>query len=272
MPKLAITPVSREQLRRMSGIPPIDGEALDFIKEYRLVFNPSTCAYDTERTERYVYITVDERVLKRNGDGFTIRFGKIEGTFDCSDKGLVSLKNAPLVVTEGFHCEKNKLKTLEFSPKKVYLDFTCYNNGLETLFGAPQRIGRHFHCEYNHLKTLEHAPNSVCGDFSCVRNELESLEGSPTYVGGDFRCDWNKLKSLKSTTETIVGSLYCTSNELETLQHTPIRIGKNIVCYKNPLKSIELRGTALGFLGSVIAIDPSEFDPPNMIWSEKFTV
>lgn len=266
MPKLIISPITKEHLDRMSIRTPIDGEALDFIREYRLVFNPSTCAYDTEK---YVYMTVDERVLKRNGDGFSIKFGKIEGTFDCSDKGLVSLKNAPLVVTEGFHCEKNKLKTLEFSPKKVYGTFTCYNNGLESLWGAPKRIGNHFHCEFNHLKTLEHAPKVVLGDFSCVQNELISLEGSPTYVSGDFRCDWNKLKSLKSSTETIGGTLYCTSNELSNLQHTPNHIGRNIVCYKNPLTSTELQGTTLEYLGSVISKE-NESKPLKIKWSDSF--
>jgi hypothetical protein len=59
-----------------------------------------------------------------------IRFGKIEGCFDCSNNRLTSLEGAPQEVGVGFDCSRNLLKSLEGAPKKVGTSFLCYGNQL----------------------------------------------------------------------------------------------------------------------------------------------
>ena len=104
---------------------------------------------------------------------FTIKFGKVEGDFNCVNCGLT---------------------TLEGAPKYVGGNFKCNNNQLTSLEGGPEYVGKDFDCSFNKLTTLKGAPKYVGGSFYCVSNKLTSLEGAPEYVGVHFGCRRNKKK------------------------------------------------------------------------------
>ncbi len=58
----------------------------------------------------------------------------IEGSFDCSQNHLTSLKGAPYKVKGFFACSSNNLPSLEFAPQEVEGNFDCcLNNELDTL-------------------------------------------------------------------------------------------------------------------------------------------
>ena len=126
-----------------------------------------------------------------------LRFNIVSGHFDCSKNKLTTLEGSPKMVGGYFNCSNNKLTTLEGSPESVDNDFYCSFNELTTLEGGPERVGGDFYCWNNKLTNLEGSPKRVGGDFSCWNNKLTTLEGSPEYVGGDFSCANNPLTSVE---------------------------------------------------------------------------
>lgn len=78
----------------------------DVLKEYGLVKNPQTGRYDCKGN-----IKVDRSLVK---DGkFKICFGIIDGEFDCSNIGLISLEGAPTKVKGDFVCKDNNTLTCD---------------------------------------------------------------------------------------------------------------------------------------------------------------
>ncbi len=91
----------------------------------------------------------------------------VNGSFDSGEQGLSDLRGVRFGKVEGnFDCENNQLTTLEGAPQKVEGDFSCSNNRLTTLEGAPQEVECDFYCSDNQLTTLEGAPQEVEGSFS----------------------------------------------------------------------------------------------------------
>jgi hypothetical protein len=58
-------------------------------------------------------------------------FGKVGGSFECSDNQLVSLEGAPTKVGGDFACYGNRLTSLEGAPTKVGGNFWCSADGLQ---------------------------------------------------------------------------------------------------------------------------------------------
>jgi hypothetical protein len=105
----------------------------------------------------------------------------VQGTFDCSSRGLKSLSGIQFgTVKESFYCYNNQLTSLVGAPQTVKGDFYCSSNQLTSLAGAPQTVGRGFWCYNNQLTSLAGAPRTVGGRFSCNSFELKPGEWNPT--------------------------------------------------------------------------------------------
>ena len=154
----------------------------------KLKLNPQTNRYDYDGD-----LHRDELInfVSENRNGFLVNFGKVTGTFDCSDLGLKSLKGAPTEVGGWFICRYNGLTSLKGAPTEVGGGFDCSSNHLTSLEGAPQKIGEWFNCSYNQLTSLEGAPTEVDGWFDCSENQLTTLKGAPQKVSGWFGCTHN---------------------------------------------------------------------------------
>lgn len=100
------------------------------------------------------------------------KFYRCDGDFDISRLKLTSLKNCPEEVGGEFLCFDNKLKTLEFAPKKCVV-FDCSNNELKSLEGCPEC--EKIECSVNSLTTLEFLP-TTCREITCDNNSLNTLE------------------------------------------------------------------------------------------------
>ena len=154
-----------------------------------------------------------------------LKFGKIDGDFHCDRNKLTSLEGAPQTVTGSFICRTNMLTSLEGAPQTVTGSFICDFNRLISLKGAPESVGGNFYSDNNELITLEGAPKSVGGDFHCDRNKLTSLEGAPESVGGSFNCNYNQLTSLEGAPESVADVFYCDRNQLTSLEGAPLECG-----------------------------------------------
>ncbi|NBW56728.1 hypothetical protein EBR43_02870, partial [bacterium] len=107
----------------------------------------------------------------------------IDGYFDCEEQNLKDFKGVKFGKVKGsFSCSNNQLTSLVGAPQEVKGSFYCRHNKLTSLEGAPQEVGGSFYCENNQLTSLEGAPQEVGGSFDCNRNKLTSLEGAPQEV------------------------------------------------------------------------------------------
>jgi hypothetical protein len=70
-----------------------------------------------------------------------IRFGTVNGDFDCANMGLTTLKGSPHTVSKGFFCHDNKLTSLEHCPVNVGGIFNCADNDITNVDYYPESIG-----------------------------------------------------------------------------------------------------------------------------------
>ncbi|MFT5249720.1 MAG: hypothetical protein ACI93P_001448 [bacterium] len=126
-----------------------------------------------------------------------LKFGKVNGSFNCSGLTLQSLKGAPSYVKYDFRCENNALTSLKYGPKHVGGSYNCSNNKLETLTGCATEIGRDFVCKHNKLKSLHGSPIEFYGRFNCSHNLLTSFAGAPETFRGAIYANSNYLINLK---------------------------------------------------------------------------
>ena len=111
----------------------------------------------------------------------------IDGDFDCFNEELSYFKGIKFGKINGdFNCSYNNLTSLEGCPKEVGGNFYCHYNNLTSLEGGPEKVGGDFHCAFNNLSSLEGAPKEIGGNFNCSHNNLTSLEGCPKEVGEIF--------------------------------------------------------------------------------------
>jgi len=143
--------------------------------------------------------------------------GKIDifSDFDCSGQGLTNFMGIEFGHIEGsFNCSNNKLKSLKGAPKSIGSFFNCSNNKLESLEGITRITGINsssgtggaIYCSNNKLKSLKGLPETIRGDFNCSNNLLETLEGGPKRVNCDFNCSNNKLVTLIGGPEIVGGN------------------------------------------------------------------
>jgi hypothetical protein len=138
----------------------------------------------------------------------------VDGTVDISFKNLEKIPVRFGIVNGDFNCSNNKLVSLKGSPKSVGVSFFCHKNRLTSLEGAPQLVGKAFVCSNNILTSLEGAPQSVNGSFNCSENNLVSLKGAPEVVNGIFDCSNNRLTTLEGIPKYIKRVLYCSRNRI----------------------------------------------------------
>lgn len=112
-----------------------------------------------------------DKVVIRDGEKW------IYENVDLADLELTELNFHDINVFGYFSCRRNKLKTLEGSPKSVASHFFAYHNCLESLEGSPDEIGGCFWVSNNRLKSLEGSPKIIKSYLHCTYNPLETLEG-----------------------------------------------------------------------------------------------
>jgi len=217
---------------------PLNNKEINFLKRYNVM-----CPEWILKDDNYYYVRdhrcenikdLPETYIHAVCKNFEITNYTINDNYSVDVDGDVHLYNESLskipfkfnVVSGYFDCYKNKLTTLEGSPKKVGGSFWCLHNQLTTLEGGPQSVSGFFECSFNNLTTLEGSPKSVGGYFNCERNKLTTLEGGPEYIGGDFYCERNKLTTLEGGPEYIGGDFYCSRNPLKSLKYKGIIKGE----------------------------------------------
>jgi hypothetical protein len=100
-----------------------------------------------------------------NSDNYVIVHGNVY-----LDNRLGDMKKLPIKfekVSGSFHCNGNKLTTLEGCPKYVFGNFYCNGNKLTTLEGCPKHVGENFICDI----ITHHVLGNVQGNIFCKKNK-----------------------------------------------------------------------------------------------------
>jgi hypothetical protein len=169
--------------------------------------------------------------------------GKIDvfTDFDCSGQGLTDFMGIEFGRVKGsFICSDNKLTSLKGSPESTFYGFYCENNELESLEGITQSTGTNsssgtsgtIWCNNNKLKSLKGLPKTIQGDLDCSNNLLETLQGAPKRVNCNFDCSGNKLVTLIGGPELVGGNRDRTEDFKES--------DWSYQCTGNPISDVEL--------------------------------
>lgn len=101
----------------------------------------------------------------------------VQGDFVVIGCGLVELSGGPTTVTGDYTCQGNKLETLKGIPAEVE-GLYCRANKLRTLEYGPRKVKRHLDCSSNQLRDFIGAPASA-GTVDASGQEIEDLTGIP---------------------------------------------------------------------------------------------
>ncbi len=164
-----------------------------------------------------------------------VKFGHVNGEFNCSNNRLKNLDFAPVVVKGNFVCSNNLLESLQGSPQEVE-NFYCASNKIKSLIGCP-REANDFNCKNNELTHLWHGPEIVRRNFDCSQNKLMSLISLPPNIKS-LDCSDNQLTSLEGIGPVIDGSLFAQHNEITNLKDCPKVINGVFDFTHNPVDTL----------------------------------
>lgn len=168
-------------------------------------------------------VDCDENVdiSKRGLVRIPIKFGQINGNFDCSMNNITNLVNSPVAITGHFDCSLNRIYTLIGGPRYVAGGYYCSDNNLEDLMGFPDYCQVVFDASRNNLKRLSGCPNRIEARFFDISyNRLTSLSDGPLKTA-NYDCSHNFIVSLSNGVKEVSGKFTCTHNRLFDLMGMP---------------------------------------------------
>ena len=132
-----------------------------------------------------IYANVIKGLIKYGR--LTVKFGRVGGSFRCSNTWLTTLEGCPREVGKDFFCSGLQIKTLKGAPEKC-VGFYCNDcEELIDLNGAPKKCYSIDCVRCKNLTSLEGAPEKVI-NFNCSSCEnLVSLNGAPKFCR-NFTC------------------------------------------------------------------------------------
>ena len=82
------------------------------------------------------------------------------------------------MLSGGFFCDNNQLKSLRGSPKSVSRDFNCQNNQLTD---APISVGGNFYCDNNPVESIwnlfkNYSKVEILNDYDVIRGDKVVLD------------------------------------------------------------------------------------------------
>ena len=115
-----------------------------------------------------------------------LKFGKVNGSFNCEQNKLTSLIGSPTEVFGIFCCGLNQLVTLVGGPKIVRGNYHCSNNVLVDVYGFPENFNPENFVYYYNNPVVE-IINLVNDSFLAVKfikwlNEFDAIREKCTVV------------------------------------------------------------------------------------------
>ena len=159
----------------------------------------------------------DVRLTYMGFDKLPLKFNRVNGNFMCARNRLTSLEGSPKYVDGFFDCANNQLENLECSPKEVCDGFYCQYNKLTSLKGCSEFIGGGFYCQTNNLSTLEGISLKLGSTLSCHSNNITTLKGFPVYIKGNLFLGHNPISIVDTSIEVIDGRIHIENTEFSDI-------------------------------------------------------
>lgn len=112
-------------------------------------------------------IDVDDSVMllgKFYNGKLPLNFRNINGSFTCTNNGLISLKGCPKIIEGFFNIGWNDVSELDYFPTKIDGSFTCSHNPLISFKGMEKcNISGSINCRNTHIESFNGIPNNHNG-------------------------------------------------------------------------------------------------------------
>ncbi len=225
----------------------------DEIEKWLVQYNIEN--YRLQKNSQHGFIVNTQGDVNLKGQNLAripIKFGRIEGHFDCSENKLKDFDFAPYYVAHGFYASQNELTSLKGCPNFVGADMNVSENKIKNLDFFPKFLGREFNISKNELKTLEGLPKVMNGGLFCRANRLQSLKGAPEHIKGSLNCADNEITSLEHCPPIIEFNLFIYNNPIEHFRFIPSEVRGDIHLFRNSEKENKTMKAELVRLGVVL--------------------
>ncbi len=170
---------------------------------------------------------------------FPIKFGRIDGDFDCTGSAFTSLEGAPEYVRGSFTIQSLKCTSLEGCPEVIGGNFNCVSVPITSLEYSPKHIGGYIDLRHSRIPNLIGLTNNVlkvnCGEY----NGFISLEGCPETLEG-FSCISGGITSLEYSPKTVKNYTIMTCVYLKSLDGIPKEMDTVMVQFCRDLKNTSI--------------------------------
>jgi len=130
-------------------------------------------------------INVIGNVKLRGLEHIPIKFGVIDGNFNCSFCGLLSFDNAPHTVTGNVDAQANKFINLRNCPKNIGKNLVLNGNRvLSNLQGCPETINGTLDLYGCNISSLQGISKKITKNLMLGKNMITGLSSFPDSVGG----------------------------------------------------------------------------------------
>lgn len=204
-------------------------------------------------------IIVPDYLVNESGK-LKVQFGKVEGNFEISNVGLMSLKGCPEEVGGTFECDNTLITDLKFLPNKINGNLYLSNNRLKNVVDLKNsNVHGYINISYNLITSLEGAPYIINGSFLCNNNKLTNLEYCPGEIHGKFNCSSNPLSTLNGAPKKVETDKIL--NSLEEVPDVEIEFYSEIKVYNNYYEDL---------LNWILSNKRAEKDLDQIDWPEGF--
>lgn len=189
----------------------------ELIESNKLVINGEYIITDNE-------VNVNGDVKLRGLSSIPIKFGTINGDFNCQFCGLVTFRNAPHTVTGSVIASSNKFTNLDNCPKNIGKNLILNGNknlmnlhgcpdtinenldlygcNLSNIHGIAKNVGKDLMLGSNKLGNLGHFPDNVGGNLDITNNYILNIDSIINKVNGDINSDGNPCNAADNIEET----------------------------------------------------------------------
>ena len=142
-----------------------------------------------------------------------VKFGTVDGDFNCSFCGLTLLNNLPHTITGSLLAAHNKFTDLTGCSKNVGKDIIMNSNkSLRSLMGCPINVNGTldlYNCDINNLQGIA---ENVEKDLMIGNNKLGNLSYFPNKVGGSADLTDNFILTIDNIINKVVGEINSDNN------------------------------------------------------------
>lgn len=190
-------------------------KAKKWLKDFDKNSHINTYMFDDDGENLIIHVQGNLDISKNKFEKLPYKFGSIDGSFNISECGLLTLQNGPTEVSK---------------------DFIASHNQFKSLVGCPEYIGQNFDIQYcDNLSSFSQGPEVVIGHYlSTSNNNLRLINKLFTKIGRFSHITTEKKQFLLGLEKEYLNTgthfvFQCTGNKLAEYVEKAIKNNPNIL-------------------------------------------